>query len=255
MNFKTTFFRLYRLPSAARRSCVQYLPLLLALEAGGSIALAATLPAELIGATEGFLEQSVTDYLQRSEIQARHEILVHSLDPRLRLNACDQPLEVTLESPSQPLGRVTCRVRCAGSTPWTVFVPAQVRIYREVVVSARPLARNTQLQADDLLLAEMDIGQLKQGYLADAAQAVGKKLTRTLQANQVIPASLLVTAAVVRRGDHVVISARGTGISVRMPGEALSDGGPGDQIRVRNLRSERIIRARVTGPGAVEVQM
>ena len=85
---------------------MQYLPLLLALEAGGSIALAATLPAELIGATEGFLEQSVTDYLQRSEIQARHEILVHSLDPRLRLNACDQPLEVTLESPSQPLGRV-----------------------------------------------------------------------------------------------------------------------------------------------------
>lgn len=37
--------------------------------------------------------------------------------------------------------------------------------------------------------------------------------------------------------------------------EALSDGAVGQQIRVRNLRSERIIRARVTGPGQVEAGM
>ncbi|WP_121363151.1 flagellar basal body P-ring formation chaperone FlgA, partial [Pseudomonas aeruginosa] len=56
-------------------------------------------------------------------------------------------------------------------------------------------------------------------------------------------------------GDQVVILARTATINVKMPGEALSDGAPGQQIRVRNLRSQRIIKARVIEPGTVEVNM
>src|SRR5690606_6184086 len=87
-----------------------------------------TLPEEIIGAAEGFLEFSVEDYLRRSEITARHEIQVNALDPRLRLAACDSDLTQRLESPAQPVGRVTVRVSCQGSSPWTLFVPAQVRL-------------------------------------------------------------------------------------------------------------------------------
>ena len=49
-------------------------------------------------------------------------------------------------------------------------------------------------------------------------------------------------------------SSSGT-VNVRMPGEALTDGAPGEQINVRNLRSQRVVRARVVGPGQVEVSM
>jgi flagella basal body P-ring formation protein FlgA len=40
-----------------------------------------------------------------------------------------------------------------------------------------------------------------------------------------------------------------------MPGEALESGSIGQQIRVRNTRSERTVRARITAPGQVEVDM
>jgi flagellar basal body P-ring formation protein FlgA len=53
----------------------------------------------------------------------------------------------------------------------------------------------------------------------------------------------------------VVISARSGAINVRMPGEALSGGILGQQISVRNLTSQRVIKARVMGPGQVEVEM
>ena len=59
----------------------------------------------------------------------------------------------------------------------------------------------------------------------------------------------------VRKGDHVVITARSGSLSVRMPGEALSKGGLSEQIRVRNLNSKRVVKARVIGPGQVEVAM
>lgn len=78
---------------------------------------------QLIGATETFLEEAVTNYLQRSEIHGRHEIRVNRLDPRLRLALCDVPLTTTLESPAQPLGRVTTRVRCDGSAPGPCSFP------------------------------------------------------------------------------------------------------------------------------------
>lgn len=255
MNLKTTFSWLPALSPTGKLSRLQYLPLLCALEVCASGASAATLPSDLIGATERFLEQSVAEYLQRSEIQGRHEIQVNSLDPRLRLAACDSPLSVSLESPAQPIGRVTCRVRCEGSAPWTVFVPAQVRLYRPVLVATRPLKRNAAIMPGDAVLAERDVGQLTQGYLTDLTQVAGKKLTRSLQSDQVLAANHVAMAEVIRKGDQVVISARSGAISVKMPGEALSDGGPGEQIRVRNIRSDRIVRGRVLGPGAVEVQM
>jgi flagellar basal body P-ring formation protein FlgA len=215
----------------------------------------ATLPEQLIGASQSFLEQAVSNYLERSNIQGRHETQINRLDPRLRMPKCDQDLTVTLENPAEPIGRVTMRVRCEGSSPWTVFVPGQVRLFREVVTAARPLKRDTVLSEVDIILAERDVGLISQGYLSATKQAVGKKLTRPLLPDQVITPAHVQLAEVIRRGDQVVISARSGGINVRMPGEALSDGAMGQQISVRNQRSGRVVRARVTGPGQVEVAM
>ncbi len=214
-----------------------------------------TLPEELIGATEGFLEFMVEDYLQRSEITARHEIQVNPLDPRLRLAACDSDLTQSLESPAQPVGRVTVRVSCEGSTPWTVFVPAQVRIFRPVVVVKTALRRDSIIGAGDVALVEQDVSLLNRGYVTEVEQVIGRKLTRATRTDQVLTPAMLQLAEAVRRGDQVVISARSGGINVRMQGEALSGGTLGQQISVRNLTSQRVIRARVAGPGQVEVEM
>ncbi len=214
-----------------------------------------TQPEQLIGATEGFLEFIVEDYLESSEIQARHEIQINPLDPRLRLAACDSDLTQKLESPDQPVGRVTVRVSCEGSTPWSVFVPAQVRIFREVVVLKAPLKRNSIVGPSDIAMIEQDVGTLKRGYIVDPQQVIGRKLTRQLPANQVLTPGQLQLAEAVRYGDQVVILANSGGISVRMQGEALSAGTLGQQISVRNLSSQRVIRAQVIGPGQVEVEM
>ena len=136
-----------------------------------------------------------------------------------------------------------------------MFVPGQVHIYRQVVIVNRPLKRKSVLSPTDLVLVERDIGLLNQGFLTDPEQAAGKKLTRPVLPDQVLTAAHLEQAEVIRKGDQVVITARSASVSVRMPGEALSDGATGEQIRVRNQRSERVIKARVTGPGQVEVAM
>jgi flagella basal body P-ring formation protein FlgA len=250
MNVHMTIFR------RSRQMLCGYL-LLTALCAMSQFTHASTMshPDQLIDVTEQFLERAVVDYLSRSSIDARHEIAVSRLDPRLRLNQCDQPLAASFANSAPPIGRVTVRVSCEGHAPWSVFVPAQVRLYREVVVANRSLLRDTVLADVDVSLAERDVSNLSQGYLTRLDEVLGNKLTRPVQPDQVIAPNLMELAKVVRKGDQVVITARSGSISVRMPGEAMTDGVPGKQIPVKNQRSGRIIKARVTGPGQVEVAM
>ncbi|WP_124379163.1 flagellar basal body P-ring formation chaperone FlgA [Pseudomonas synxantha] len=254
MDIKTTVSR--------RFSCQRYRRLLCASMALLALGLSATtradnvtLPDVLIGVTQGFLEFTVEDYLATTETPGRYEIQVNQLDPRLRMPMCDRELTATLESPSQPIGRVTVKVRCEGASPWTVFVPAQVKLFRDVVVVARPLKRTGIISFEDVALRERDISQINQGYLTSLDQAIGQRLTRPMVTDQVITLIHLEQAEVIRKGDQVVISASSGGLNVRMPGEALSNGGMSEQIRVKNLNSNRVIKARVTAPGQVEVAL
>lgn len=214
-----------------------------------------TAPEQLIGVTQGFLEFTVEDYLATSQTDGRYEIEVANLDPRLRMPQCDRDVSARLESPAIPLGRVTVRVRCEGGSPWTVFVPATVKLYRQVVVATRPLKRDTVIADGDVALKERDVGQLNQGFLPSLDQAVGQKVVRPTVMDQVIAPVQIEQPEVIRKGDQVVITARAGTLAVRMPGEALSDGGMNEQIRVRNLNSQRVVKARVTGPAQVEVSM
>ncbi|OCT25787.1 flagellar basal body P-ring formation chaperone FlgA [Pseudomonas putida] len=250
MYTKTTFFR--------RLTRLLAIPLAIAcLLASGARTLADsfTLPEQLIGVTQGFLEFTVEDYMTRTQTVGRYDIQVNNLDPRLRMPVCSQQLDASLESPAQPLGRVTVRVRCDGTSPWTVFVPAQVKLFRDVVVMTRPLKRESVITEGDVALRERDVSTLGQGFLSELDQAVGMKLLRPTVLDQVLTLQQLEQADVIRKGDHVVITARSGGLSVRMPGEALSKGGLTEQIRVRNLNSQRVVKATVVGPGQVEVAM
>ncbi|WP_408004935.1 flagellar basal body P-ring formation chaperone FlgA [Pseudomonas triclosanedens] len=252
MKQATTFFRQLR---SMRALAGTLLAVIGALTAGPTRAEGFTAPEILIGSTQGFLEFKVEDYLQTSGIDARYEIEVARIDPRLRLAQCDRDLTQALESPAQPVGRVTVRVRCDGSSPWTVFVPATVKLFRQVVVTTLPLKRDHVIEAADISLVERDVGPLTQGYLTDPERVIGLKLRRPATNDQVLAPVFLEQAEAIRKGDQVVIRARTSAINVVMPGEALSDGVPGQQIRVRNLRSQRIVKARVVEPGAVEVSL
>ncbi|MGB5825671.1 MULTISPECIES: flagellar basal body P-ring formation chaperone FlgA [unclassified Pseudomonas] len=253
MNTEPTFFR--RLTSITRKLLCAMSAACLFNAGSPALADAVTLPDMLIGVTQGFLEFTVEDYLATSQTEGRYEIEVNQLDPRLRMPMCDKELTATLESPATPIGRVTVKVRCDSTSPWTVFVPAQVRLFRDVVTTTRPLKRAGVIEPGDVMLRERDISLINQGYFTTLEQAVGQKLTRPTVANQVLTLVHLEQAEVISKGDQVVIIARSGTLSVRMPGEALSNGGLREQIRVKNLNSQRVIKAQVIAPGQVEVAM
>lgn len=230
----------------------------------GAIALAATLTATATAGPAGSgtwqshdaIRALVQDHLAgqsgRGLGAADLEVEVSTLDPRLRLPACPEPLRV-LPGQGQRLGAVSVAVRCPGSAPWTLYVQARVAAFAAVLVASRPLPRGARLADSDLEPVRMNIATLPQGYVTSADTVVGKVLRQALAAGQPIRPGQLEDPHLVIRGQQVTLRATREGFAVSMAGTALANGRRGDRIQVRNATSGRIVEGEVMSAGVVDV--
>lgn len=206
--------------------------------------------ASIKQAAESFIADVV-----RSSHGAEATVRAGSLDSRLRLARCDIPLEAFQPGGSRALGNTTIGVRCTGSTSWTLYVPVSVSLFGEVVVAARPLTRATLLTAADLKLARRDLAQLHNGYFDTIDQAIGMQAGRNIAVDTAISTVLVKEPLAVKRGQRVNLVALAGGLEVRMAGEAMSDGTTGQRIKVRNLRSKRVVDGIVKSATTIQVAM
>jgi len=183
----------------------------------------------------------------------RVEIEVATLDPRLQVPVCREPLQASLNQLNPNGGRVTVRLECHDDSPWTRYVAASVRIFQNVVVSSRALPRGSIVGPGDLTLKEHDISTLRGQVIKDPAVAVGQAVRRAMSADTVLNIDLLEAPILVNRGDTVVLIAERGSIAIRGTGTALQAGEAGRQISVRNSSSERIVQAVVIGAGETKV--
>ena len=183
------------------------------------------------------------------------EIRVGQLDPRLRLSACGSELDTSFLAGGVRSDNKTVRVVCPGPNTWSLYVPVSVQRLDRVVVLARPVEPGALLSAQDLRVEEREIGRMTAGYFTDPGQLAGKKMRRAVGVGQPVTRLAVASPKLLRRGQRVVFVARAGGIEVRMEGEMLMDGAAGDRVRVRNLRSNRIVEGELGADGLVVVQM
>ncbi|MGR6874912.1 flagellar basal body P-ring formation chaperone FlgA [Pseudomonas sp. HK3] len=191
------------------------------------------------------LKMGLSDY--------RYTIDLNYLDSRLNLTPCLIPLNIDAPQPLE-LGRSHIKVACQDTSPWALNVPTDVNLFTQVVVLNQPVSKDQVITEAQINLQRQNLAELRNGYYLKKDQVIGKQSKRALAGQTVLNSHLINPALMIHKGDKVMIIASKGSMSVKMPGEALSDGREGRQIRVRNSRSERIIRARVVGPGEVLVQ-
>ena len=179
---------------------------------------------------------------------------VHSIDPRLQLVRCSQALEADIQG-TRLIGKISAKVSCRGNQPWSVYVPVSILIYKKVVTARAPLARGALLTNKHLQLTEVEISSLNQGYLNAVHLATGKQLKRSIRLNDVVKPNMLIEPKIISRGDDLTIFASSGALEVRSTGVALTDGKMGQQIRVKNKASKKIISATVISKGVVRVAL
>ncbi len=192
-----------------------------------------------------------------SEAQARFanpQVSISSLDKRLRLQACQSPLDTFANHDELRSGQLTVGVRCHAPVNWTVYVSAKIKVMQDVVVTKRHLSADHILTANDVKLAPRDIASERKGFLTDAKPLIGQQLKSPLPMGSIVEASQFKSQMLVHRGDLITLVAAVGNMEVRVRGEAMANAGLGQRVKVKNISSERIVEGVVDAAGVVRIE-
>lgn len=221
------------------------------------MAITAPVAADAIQ-SHGSIQKSAEQFIAEKVLSSHGRAPVAragSLDSRLRLKECDEPLQAFQPAGGRSLGNTTVGVRCPGTQPWTLYVPVKVSIHDTIVVAVRPLSKGAIVQNQDVELLEKDLSVLRSGYYKDLSQVIGKQVIRTISMGTAITMPMVKPQLQIKRGQQISLVAESNGLKVRMTGEALTDGASGERIQVRNLSTRKVVEGIVHSATTVQIAL
>ena len=130
---------------------------------------------------------------------------------------------------------------------------ATVKVRMSVLRAARAIARDEAIGAAAVDFTEMTLPDLQIRSVFPSSDVVGLTARRDIARGEVLTAAVVRMPRVVTSGDEVAATLRVGAVVVTTMGFASGSGQVGDMIRVSQPHSSRLLRGRITGPGAVEI--
>jgi flagella basal body P-ring formation protein FlgA len=208
----------------------------------------------------------VSQWVQKTQQLTESQFSFAPMDSRLRVQPCERPLEMDLPFASKE----TVRVRCQGEKPWQLYIrllpinsvpvttaakPAEAKetTQRQVVVGKLLLRRGTVLTADMLQEIEAPAQGLDPQVVSSIKDLENAEIVRDMPAGTPLRSHDVRRAVLVKQGQSVLLTVtQGNGFSITARVDALQDGKMGEQIRLKNPESGRILSGVVTGPSAAK---
>ena len=146
-------------------------------------------------------------------------------------------------------------VRCEHEPFWKIRIPVQIKVYDDVLVSARPLTKGQLVDENSVTWRKLDIATLNNGYFSNIADLSGMESKSNIAAGKVLTMHNLKQPTLVKPGQEVTMLLNYRGITIRSTGKALQAAGEGQKIKVRNSRSNKIVEGTVNKDGVVKIQL
>lgn len=159
---------------------------------------------------------------------------------------------VAFPEPGSRLGRPMRFILAVGDTR-VGSVVAKLAVTGAAIRSSRAVARGESIDPDAIELVETELEGILLDRLPTMSEIVGAQARRDLRVGEILTASTVLVAPVVKSGDEVKVSLSTGAIQVTGVGRASGSGQVGDLIRVLVPSSRRGLKARITGPGSVEI--
>lgn len=201
------------------------------------------------------LRQAAKIFLEEKQVSADTssiKVSIGRIDPRLRLSACDQPLDFFLPQATRKSGRVTVGVRCASPISWKLFVPAKVSRYQQAWVLQNTLSPSDNLSRADVKLQNVEINDRRKVPVTELNQLLNASPKKVLTIGTIIYQDNI---CLVCRGDKVTVTANNEFMSINVEAIAMSDATLGERIQVQNFNSKRFFNATVTGKNQLNINL
>jgi flagella basal body P-ring formation protein FlgA len=197
------------------------------------------------------LERALTSFLSKESKQVDVKQLM--VDGPIRVPTDSLGLEVVALQATRP-GHIGVNYKSvAGSDEVRFQLKAVADEWRLMPVASRPLAKGATVTANDVQLMKVNGTALGRDSIENLGDIVGRNLTKDIGQGEMFKASTVVVPAVVTAGSRVTVVFRQNRLEVTASGIALENGGMGQDIRVRNESSKKVIVGKVSDPGLVTV--
>lgn len=179
------------------------------------------------------------------------EISLPDIDPRINIKPCESILKANI--PENHNGRnVNVKVYCEDKTPWQLYIPVKVHQKIPVLITQNILAKGTVLDNTNTTVEYINVNRLRGESLDDVSEVSGGRLKRRLSKGAIVSPRNI---CLVCKGESVTIVAKSNDFMIKTVGIALSDGSNGEQVKIKNAKSGRIINARVTAVNKVIINL
>lgn len=193
----------------------------------------------------------VADQLGPSHPETR-QLNALTLDSRIPDRSCQSQPILTIPTEPPFNRQVTVQVKCDDTNSWSQYVHVRVVELSAVVVASENLARGEVIQDHHLSLILKPKHFVRVQHLQDTQLLIGSRSKRNIRSGFPISMNQI---CMVCKGDNVTIFAVIRGLKIKASGLALEDGTLGEQIKVKNKKSGKILNARVDGVESVQVNI
>jgi flagella basal body P-ring formation protein FlgA len=183
-----------------------------------------------------------------------YKVGVEYLNTKTKVPMCPGGVTVLLPQNAKIWGRVNIELRCTNGANWTMNLPVRVVVNGEYIVAARFINGNSRVNPQDLSVAQGDLGELPEGFIQKAEQAIGRQAIRAIPVGGLITLNNLKKIAVIKAGDPVRIQVVGEGFEATGNGTALTAAGINDPIRVK-LANGKQAQGLVVSEGLVTIKL
>jgi len=225
-------------------------------------------------------------WLSRTQGQAENTIQFAPLDDRVVVRACATPLQFDMPFASRETVRVRCGTQVPSASPsapsasvsnssssgWQLYLrwvnagqapsadlraesrvePKSGQTMRKVLVAKQQLQRGTRLSPEMFEVVEMVVPHWTPAMLDSTKEVAQMEMVRDIPAGSVLQGFDARKAILVKQGQMAQLTlGEGKGFQISVKVEALQDGRLGEQIRLKNAESGKILSGVVSGASAL----
>jgi flagella basal body P-ring formation protein FlgA len=209
------------------------------------------LPA-FAGTTDASIVDRVISYYALDTSAYTVEVVSSSLT---NTELAPSEISFTPLSDKEPIGLFTILVTADrnGAVVDRGQVRLRIRKFADVAVLSKQVKFHQSLDQTVVAVKRMEVTNLREQPLAAGDDPSGYRAKRNLTVGQILTNEAIEPLPVIESGSEIAIVATGGAFSISAEGIALQDGARGEQIRVKNTTSGRILTGRVVDSHRVAV--
>jgi flagella basal body P-ring formation protein FlgA len=203
---------------------------------------------------KAYIETFAKNYLEEKlspPVGGKISISVANIDPRITIKSCQQKLIANIPENSTSRN-VNVKISCVDSTPWQIYLPARIEKTFAVVIATTTIEKGTTLSKNNIGIQYLAENRIRGKKFTDITAILGSKSEKRIGKGRAINTR---NVCLVCKGDSVTITANSSNFTIKTQGIALSSGNLNKQIKVKNTRSGKVIRSKVTAINQVTIHL